>query len=400
MIPLKEAYAILDNALMEHRLSSVSLPVGDALGRVLYEDQHSRLDLPPFNKSAMDGYALLADDVHDEYRLIETIAAGQVGSQELVSGTAIKVMTGAAVPNGTGRVVMQEYTEEHQGTLKVHKHDGPTNICLKAEDVKVGDLVLPAGTTLGPLEIANLISCGITEVEVARQPRVAILSTGDEIVDSPGELSPGKIMNSNGPMLVLLAESYGFDVVSQETVPDQRDATVQAIRSALDRADILILSGGVSVGEFDFVMDALSDIGLKVAFSRIAVKPGKPTVLALSDSPTPRMVFGLPGNPVSSYLMFHIFVLRAIARLSGSEPPMRELNLRLGRDFKRRKTERLEFVPCRLGADGVVEAVEFHGSAHLAAVLAAQGFFLAPVGVDEIKAGSEVTFLPLPRSTG
>jgi molybdopterin molybdotransferase len=336
----------------------------------------------------------LPGDERDEYRLIETVPAGKLGTRKLVEGTTVKVMTGAAVPMGAGRVIMQEHTEEHGDRVEVHKHGGPKHICKQAEDVKTGDLILRAGTRLGALEIANLVSCGITEVEVSRQPRLSIISTGDEIEDDPGQIGPGKIMNSNGPMLAALAGQHGLPVASRRLLRDDEEATHRGILAALEEADMVVLTGGVSVGQFDFVLDSLSEAGLQIRFSRIAVKPGKPTVFSWSGE---KCAFGLPGNPVSAYLMFHIFVLRAAARITGAEPPVREIRLRLSRDFTRRKLERLEFVPARLTKDGTVSAVEFHGSAHLAAVLQADGFFQSPVGVARLKAGDEVVFSPLPR---
>lgn len=394
MIPLDQAFSILDETLEGFRLPGETLPVREVLGKVIRTDQKSRLDLPPFNKSAMDGYAVLPGDERDEYRLIETIPAGKLGTRKLVEGTTVKVMTGAAVPAGAGRVIMQEHTQEHGDKVRVLKHGGPAHICQQAEDVRTGDVILKAGARLGALEIANLVSSGVTEVEVARQPRLSIISTGDEIEDDPGQIGPGKIMNSNGPMLAALAQRFGLPVIDQRTLRDEKETTRRGIRAALEEADIVVLSGGVSVGEFDYVLGALGDAGLQVRFSRVAVKPGKPTVFSWSGE---KCAFGLPGNPVSVYLMFHLFVLRAAARMTGAQPPVREIRQRLIKDFSRRKLERLEFVPARLTGDGMVEAVEFHGSAHLAAVLSADGFFQAPVGIATLKAGDDVVFSPLPR---
>jgi len=394
MIPLEKAFSILDETLEGFRLPGETLPVREALGKVIRTDQKSRLDLPPFNKSAMDGYAVLPGDERDEYRLIETVPAGKLGTRKLVAGTTVKVMTGAAVPAGAGRVIMLEQTEEHGDKLKVLKHGGPAHICKQAEDVKTGEVILKAGARLGALEIANLVSSGITEVEVFHQPRVSIISTGDEIVDDPGQIGPGKIMNSNGPMLAALAKQHDLPVIRQRRLSDDEESTRRGIRAALEETDIVVLSGGVSVGEFDYVLGALGDAGLQVRFSRIAVKPGKPTVCSWSGE---KCAFGLPGNPVSAYLMFHLFVLRATAHMTGRPPPVREIRLRLLKDFSRRKLDRLEFVPARLTGDGAVENVKFHGSAHLAAVLSADGFFQAPIGIPKLKAGDQVVFSPFPR---
>jgi len=391
MIPLEDALEILDRTLTPVRLPGEDLPVREALGRTLQDDVSSRLDLPPFDKSAMDGYAVLPGDEHDEYTLLGTVAAGQVCDLTLESGALVKVMTGAPVPEGAGRVIMVEDTEERDGKVMVRRHNSATNICRKGEDVHSGDCIMSAGTVLGTLQIANLISCGVTDVRVNRALRVALLSTGDEIVDDPSLIRPGKIMNANGPLLESLAQKFGLEVTAEQSVPDRSDETLKAIRTGLDRADILIASGGVSVGDYDFVLDAVAQAGLTVHFARVATKPGKPTVFASTGS---KVFFGLPGNPVSAYVTFHVFVLRAVARMTGADLYTREVELALARDFSRRKTERQEFIPARLTPDGRLEPVTYHGSAHLSALMSADGFFKVPVGVKMMNAGESVRFMP------
>lgn len=285
---------------------------------------------------------------------------------------------------------MIEKTREADGTIRVLTPEKKNNICRQGEDVRCGEIVVPALTQLGPLEVANLISVGITDVEVTHPLRVAVISTGDEIVDSFDQLAPGKIMNSNGPMLAGLCREYGFEVVSNFIVPDELDATVSAFQKALDIADIVIVSGGVSVGDFDFVGDAMKQAGLKMHFNRVHMKPGRPTAFA---SRREKAVFGLPGNPVAVYLTFHLFVLRAAKLMVGREPELHYIELPLRQSFERRKAERLEHVPSRLTSDGQLEPVEFHGSAHLQALLKSDGFFVVPEGKARLCAGDRVRFL-------
>jgi molybdopterin molybdotransferase len=395
MIPIEEMNSRLAEALRGVNLPTETVDVHRARGRVLAADQTSRLDLPPFNKSAMDGYAMLADDDRDSYRLLGTVAAGDAGGPALTSGTVVKVMTGAPVPERAGRVVMQEHTEERHGTVALTRRDGAVNICWKGEDVQVGDVIMESGTRLGALEVANLAACGVTEVEVTRPVRLALISTGDEIVEHPDQLAPGKIIDTNAPLLEGLAEAYGLEVASSTRIPDDRNATAEAIRAGVESADIVVLSGGISVGEFDYVHDALADLGISEIFAGVAIKPGRPLTCAkTSDN---QLVVALPGNPVSVYLMFHLSLLRIAAQLSGQDPEPRELDLELGADFSRRKTSRREYVPARLTEDGRVAPVEFHGSAHLAALMKADGFLIVPIGPAELPAGSTVRFLPLLR---
>ncbi|MCX8052627.1 MAG: molybdopterin molybdotransferase MoeA [Armatimonadetes bacterium] len=394
-ISIEEALAIVDETMGTVRPVAETVALRNALGRVAFADQRSRLDLPPFDKSAMDGYAVLADDECDEYEVVETVPAGHTGTKELTPGTTVKVMTGAAVPKGTGKVIILEHCEEHSGRVRILKRDDAENICRRGEDVRAGDVVLNSGTILGPVEIANLIACGITEIEVAKKPRAAILSTGDEIVDSPEHITPGKIMNSNGPMLTALAAQYGMEVVLERSVPDDLEATKKALYEAIHKSDITIISGGVSVGDYDCVTSALHKVGLAVRFSQIAVQPGKPTVYATSSNG--KAVFGLPGNPVSVFLMFHLLVRRAVDRMTGRKSQRREFVLPLASMFRRRKAERVAFVPASITDQGALEPVEFHGSAHLASLLCADGFFRVPIGVTELAKGSKVVFMPLMR---
>ncbi len=390
MIPLEEAFRRLDDALAGLRLPVESLPTRSALGRVLAEDQHSRLDLPPFDKSAMDGYAIPSGQERDRYQLVGTVAAGQVPPHRLAPGVTVKVMTGAPVPPGTARVVMVEDTALEGETVVIRQRRTDTNICWRGEDVRVGDLVLPAGTPLTAADVANLIACGVTEVTVSARPRLAVLSTGQEIVDRVEEIGPGKIMNANGPLLVGLAREYGLEIVREASYPDDRAALVQGLESAAADSDLVVVSGGVSVGDFDLVPQALADLGFTLHFSRVAIKPGKPMTLATRGR---QVVFGLPGNPVSVYLTFHLFVLRGVARLTGATLSARELRFSLGESFRRRRAERQEFVPARLTASGALLPLEFHGSAHLLALSQADGFFVVPIGVTSLDRDTVVQFV-------
>ncbi|HUU02679.1 MAG TPA: molybdopterin molybdotransferase MoeA [Myxococcota bacterium] len=394
MIPREEAFHRLDRTLSGKRLSFEKVPLPASLGRVLAVDHLSRLEMPPFDKSAMDGYAVRADDEREEYRLVGAVAAGETFERPIEPGTTVKIMTGAPVPPGGGRVIKIEDSESQGDTIRILRHEGKTNIATRAQDLKVGDVVLRAGIRVGALDMANLVACGLAEAEVVRRPHLFILSTGDEIVDHPDKLAPGRIMNSNGPMLEALAGEFGLAVSGREHVDDDRDATVEAISRAMDAADIVVMSGGVSVGDYDFVLEAMQQLDLELHFSRVAILPGKPTVFASRGD---KLVFGLPGNPVSSFVMFHIFILRAVAHLTGGPLDLREFPLRLAADYRRRKTERLQHVPCRVNSAGKLEPLEYHGSAHLRAISDADGFFLVPIGVDEIKSGQVATFIPLPR---
>ena len=392
MIPFPEALETVDRALAQMALPAETVPIGEARGRILVEDQASRLDLPPFNKSAMDGYALPADDQRQEYRILETVSAGDVPSSRLQPGTAVKIMTGAPLPEGAGKVIRQERTAEADGVVRIDSPEKSSNICYQGEDCRRGEVILHSPTMIGPVEIANLISCGIADVPVAARPRAAILATGDEIVDSPDDLGPGKIMNSNGPMLGGLCAQYGMEVVINRIVADRPEETVSAIGEALDAADLVVLSGGVSVGQFDFVGASLGEVGLTTHFSRVAVKPGKPITFATAPG---KAVFGLPGNPVSVYVTYYVFVLRAVRLMVGIDHELHSETCPLDGDFRRRRADRDEFVPCEFTERGSIAPVDFHGSGHLLALLDTDGFIFVPAGVDRLAAGEDVDFVAI-----
>jgi molybdopterin molybdotransferase len=390
VIPLESAFAIADEKIGGRRVPVETVPVYEAEGRYLTSDQRSKVDLPPFDKSAVDGYAVTAGDEDRELRLEGVVSAGEPGIAALAPGTTVKVMTGAPVPRGADKVIMVEQAVEIDGGVRFENPSPAHNICKKAEDVAAGDVVVRAGSRIGALEIANLIGCGISHVEVARRIRIAILSTGDELVNSVENLRPGKIMNTNGPLLGGLARRYGLEVTGEETVPDDLSRLIGALRRSLDRADIVVLSGGVSAGDFDFVPQAIEECGLQIHFSRVATKPGKPLTFATDDT---SILFGLPGNPVAVYLTFHTFILRAAALLSGGVHEPKRFKVRLARNFSRSSSVRMEFVPCRITADGMADPVPYHGSAHLAALMQADGFFTVPVGVTSLDARAEVSLV-------
>ena len=395
LLPLSKALDIVRQQLADKMLGSETIPLRQALGRSVVEDQVSRLDIPAFDKSAMDGYAITADDERDEYRVLETVAAGQVPVSKLTPGTAVKVMTGATVPEGAGKVVMVEQTRMVGDKVRILSHAGSVNICKKGEDVRRGDVILKAPAVLGPAETANLISAGITKVTVSVPCRLAILATGDEIVDNPDSLGPGKIINCNGPMLADLARKYSMEVTCNKIVRDNLDVTIKALADAVSQADIVVLSGGVSVGDFDFVTEAIKQLGLEIHFNRLAIKPGKPMTFACGEK---AVVFGLPGNPVAVFLMFHLFVLYAVRLLSGHERKLNFVKLPLAGDFHRRQAGRMAFLPCRLTQDGTLQSIEYHGTAHLLALSSGDGFFVVPKGVTDVSAGERLDYLALKGS--
>jgi len=391
MVSLDEALATVDRVLAGRVVETETLPVAEAHGRFLAEAQTSRVNLPPFDKSAMDGYAVMANDERDTYRVLELVPAGQVPKHALAPGTAAKVMTGAPVPEGAGRVIMVEDTDGGDETVRVSCHHKKSNICKQAEDVRVGQTIMAAGTKLDAVAIANLVACGIALVAVRRRIAVAIYATGDEIVDSFEALGPGKIMDSNSPMLCALAREQNLDIVVRDRVSDDPAGLTSAIEQAAGRADVILLSGGVSAGDFDFVPEALEAAGFTIHVDAVAVKPGKPVTFAVRDD---CVALGMPGNPVSVLVSFHMYVRRIVALLSGADPAPRSYPVALSRDLTRKRSGRAGLVPCVINEAGLAELLPYHGSAHLLALCAADGFLEIPQGVAHVPARETVQFHP------
>jgi molybdopterin molybdotransferase len=381
MITLDDAYNAIDTITKQIKLSTEKIAVPDALHRVLASEVKSKLELPPFNKAAMDGFAIMQNDRKPSYKVNEIIAAGQMPTKELSPGYSTQVMTGAPVPKGTWQVIPVEFTERADDQVRILQYPQAQHICQQGEDVKSGVVIANQGEVLTPAVIANLISCGITEIKVYAKPQIAILSTGDEIVESIAAIKPGKIMDSNRPMLEALCKKNNYTINYSNKVSDDLAATKSILTEALDKADIIILSGGVSMGEFDYVGQAIHELGFTIHFDRVAIKPGKPTTFASKGN---KLIFALPGNPVAVYLTFQLFVRRAVALMQNKNIIFPH-NLPLACDYTRKKTDRMAFVPYELTQHGKIKPIDYHGSAHLLALANADGFFMVDKDVRQIE---------------
>ena len=293
-----------------------------ALGRVLAEDVHATRNQPPWDNSAMDGYAVRAEDtvpsspnVPAELEIVEHLPAGYRAKRSVGSGQAIHIMTGAPVPDGADTIVRAERTlrvdENHVRILQ--PMEAGTDLRRAGEDIRDGDLILQAGMLLRPAEVGLLASTNRSHVSVYRRPRVAILSTGDEIVDVDEPLEDGKIVDSNGYALTALVVDAGAVPLRLGICPDTQDALERALRDGLV-ADAIITSGGVSVGEYDFVKAALEAVGTSMAFWKVSMTPGRPLAFGAIDD---TIAFGLPGNPVASMVTFELFMRPALLKMQG-----------------------------------------------------------------------------------
>src|SRR5438067_3230163 len=395
LISLSEAR---ERVLAEVRmLTPEDVALADALGRVLAEDVASPHDLPPFDASAMDGFAVIAGPAA-ELAVVGESRAGRPAPQALGEGEAIRISTGAQIPDGADAVVPVERVAEADGRVQVPETAAGANVRRAGEDVRSGEQVLAAGAELGPAEVAVLASLGRDRVVCAARPRVAVLVTGDELVPPGCPLGPGQIRDSNATALAAQATRAGGRVEVVEHVPDDREATVAAVERALAAADVLCVSGGVSVGPHDHVKDALASVRAEERFWGIALKPGKPTWFGVAG---PALVFGLPGNPVSAMVTFHLLARPALRALAGGDPS--DIRVRAVLDVPiGRSPAREQAVRCRLRTadDGWhVEPTKAQGSHVLTSMLGAGALALIPAGDGRAEPGERGEGELLPAGT-
>jgi molybdopterin molybdotransferase len=378
-----------DAVLAEARpLAAEDVAIGDALGRVLAEDVIARADVPGFANSAMDGFAVRSGPAGRRLRIAGESRAGAPAATALGDDEAIRISTGAMLPEGADAVLQVELVREDDGAVVLNDDVAPgRNVRHPGEDLKAGATVLRTGTVLGPAELGVAITAGRAAVRCARRPRVIILATGDELVDPGAQLGPGQIHDSNAPMLTALAQQAGAGVRARR-VADRREETTDAVREGLDEADLLLLSGGVSVGPHDHVKPALQANGVDEVFWRVALRPGKPTWFGVRRGDN-TLVLGLPGNPVSAYVTFTLFARPALAALQGASAQPKLGRARLAVPVERHP-DRDECVRVRIDETGTATPTGPQGSHVLSSLLGADGLALIPRGEGVLPVGSEV----------
>lgn len=405
MITVDEALALV---LKETRLGRAeNVPLHRSEGRVLAEAVASDVDSPPHDKSIVDGFALRAEDVTNgvaELTVVEEIMAGMTPSQSIGAGQAARIMTGAPVPEGADCVAMIERTAmipTSAGTVRVRIMDerlrAGQNIVRRAAVMRAGETVLAPGTTLRPIEIGLLAEVGCAQVKVAERPVVAILSTGNELVDHAELPSAGQIRNSNGPMLAAAVERAGGESSDLGIGRDDPRQLRECITEGLE-ADIVLVSGGVSMGDLDLAPAMFRELGVDEVFHKVRLKPGKPLWFGVRRGESSTLVFGLPGNPVSSLVCFNLFVRPAMRRFLGVAAcePTRHSG-RLTTAFRQRG-ERDTYAPAvaQWSAEGLaVTPLPSQGSGDLRALAAANALAIFPAGEHEHAAGDRVALIPL-----
>jgi len=387
-------------------LPSESVPLEEAQGRVLAEDVYADCDLPPFDRAQMDGYAVRSEDLREapaRLRVVGEAAAGRGWRGELRHGEAVRIMTGAPLPAGADSVQQVEVTRETEDGAQVfiERATEPGQFYVpRASEMRAGACVLGAGEEVSAARVAVLASFGCAEVSVRRRPRVAVLATGTELVpvaEKPGE---DQIRDSNTYSLAAYARLAGAEVERLPFASDDPELLRREIEEAAARADVLVLSGGVSMGRYDFTKAALRALGAEIFFERVALRPGKPTVFARLPGERRTLVFGLPGNPVSVSVTFNLFARTAIRAMQGAlAPALEEETAILSRPSKG-TAERASYLPAALSTDEagrlLAEPLKWGGSSDFVAFARASALLIVPAGVKLLEAGSVARFVRLP----
>ncbi len=379
------------------QLPSEVVPLVASQGRVLAESVHLDLDQPPFDRSMRDGYAVKSQDLAPlpaRLRCVGEIKAGDAPRLTLQPGEAIQIMTGAPAPAGADAVVMVEHTEKREKDEIVVRRSVSSggNIAPKGSERRQGDLLMSEGTRLGALELGGLATVGKSRVRVFRRPSVGILTTGDELVEVDRQPGPGQIRNSNAYSLYAQVKRQGALPNLLPTARDQAEHLRRQIFLGLER-DVLLVSGGVSVGKYDLVETVFEEFGIQIQFESVSMRPGKPTVFAKRGK---QFVFGLPGNPVSTFVAFELFVAPVLQALQGL--PGGRLNLVRGRLRSKilEKSGRTALLPATVTNEGgriQVQPVSWKGSADIFSMVGANGLVVVPLECSELSPGQEVDVL-------
>ncbi len=370
----------------------------DAVGRVLARDVASDVDLPPFSRSTMDGYAVRAVDAAggaSRLRIVGESAAGRPAAIGVGAGETVKIFTGAMLPAGADAVVMVEKTVADGDHVRIE--DRPRegqNIARRGEDLSAGAVALAAGHRVSTGSVGLLASVGATDVDVVRRPVVSILATGTELVRPSEVPGPGQIRESNGTVLAALVRSAGGAPRLLASVPDREDEIVRRTEEALE-ADVVLLSGGSSVGDYDFTPAVLRRLGVEIHFDRVSLKPGKPTLFGTRGETA---VFGLPGNPISAFVVYHLLVRAALLRRLGVDAAAFPRVVARLEEPIRRLRARDQFLPARVRLDGGRPSVAFvgwNGSGDVTCLNRANALVFVPHGEGSVAAGEETWVTPL-----
>ena len=383
-----EAFEIVMNSARLPGTEWLSIDGGDLLNRILAEDVTSDIDMPPFNKSLRDGFACRQADLAEELTIIETIPAGSPPKKAVGQKQCAGIMTGAVVPDGADCVIMAEHTESTAKNRIRFVGDGTEdNIRPKGKEARKADVVLRAGCKIGSAHIAVLASSGCVNPLVALRPKVGVIATGSELVEPGKKPSACQIRNSNGFQLAAQAASAGAIVKNYGIAIDTENAIDRTLKQAMAENDVVVLSGGVSEGDYDLVREVLEKNDIEILVERIAADPGRPMIFGCSGETT---CFGLPGNPVSAFIMFELLAKPFLFQMMGHDFKPAVASMQLERTITRKNTKKDVWLAMIFTKDGKAAQLEHHGSGNMYALCQADGLLFMPAGTAQIAKGTIV----------
>lgn len=389
--PLSFDEAILEIQSHLNPLPPVRLPLAEAFGHVLRETVCAGEDFPGCDRSTRDGYAILENDLSESFRIVDTLHAADWKPRQLGKGEAMRVATGSALTCENLRVVMQEDVERAGDTIKILHSQNGINVRKRGEEMRKGETVLAEGANLNAGALALLATVGCAQPVVSPRLKVAHFTTGDELVPPGQSPQPGQIRDSNSILIRGLLREFPSDVFQGHLKEDFGTAMAQVAshNSKVENADVLLISGGASVGEKDFTRELLADLGFEIVFNRLNIRPGAPLIFGVNG---PRIAFGLPGNPISHLVCFHLFVAAAIKRLTGAEPQKFREGV-VAADLDEAPNPREIFIPARLGSNGL-RPLKWLSSGDVSCLAGANALIRIPSNAGPMKAGAKVHFLP------
>jgi len=393
MISLAEARSLIAEKISPLPAQPASLAM--ELSRVLREDIRASEDMPAFDRSAMDGYAIGLDDDSKQFQIVGEIQPGAAPKFKISHGECARIFTGAQIPDGATQVLVQENVRAEGGYIIPSQRARTTHIRKRGEDARKGDLLLSSGTRLGPGELALLACLGVTAPKVSPPVRVAHFVTGNELVEPSAKPGPGQIRDSNSTLVAGLIRQFGGEIARQENVADHFDQLLQKARDSEDNFDLMLVSGGASVGDYDFGRKLLRELGFEVHFEQINLRPGKPLVFATRES---QAAFIVPGNPVSHFVTLHVAVRLALERFAGAKAAWSPVKIRLAQHFNHRPDARETFWPARAeiqNGELVVRALRWQSSGDMTGLTGANALLPLGANTEAPKTGDAVPVLLL-----
>ncbi len=391
MTKFEEIQQIISQLPATFQTEEVSLD--NAFNRVLQEDVFADMDMPPFNKSAMDGYVCHLEDIGNILEVTETIGAGKMPSKPVNKNQCAKIMTGAAVPDGCDCVFMLEDSELVDEThVRCTNPNTKKNICYLGEDYKTGDILLKKGTIINVSQMAVLAGAGYAKVKVAARPKITLIATGSELVQPGEKPQPGQIRNSNSSQVISQLKKMNLEPVANFMLADEKEQLTTLFLKALETSDYIIFTGGASFGEFDLIPIILKEQGFTTFWNTTGMKPGNPMSFSEKNG---KYVLGLSGNPVSSLVQFEMIAKPAIYKLLGADYLRLRIKAQMDFDYSRKKGNRLALVPVLINETGLISEIPFHGSAHINALTSANALLEVPFGETTINKGDSAYVRPL-----